>query len=47
MTACIVGWSHGTFGKRPGADCEDLILEVAGAALASFLLMAASTALMV
>jgi acetyl-CoA C-acetyltransferase len=34
MTACIVGWSHGTFGKRPEADSEDLILEVAGAALA-------------
>lgn len=34
MTACIVGWSHSPFGKRPGVDCEDLILEVAGAALA-------------
>ena len=34
MTACIVGWSHGTFGKRPEADSESLILEVAGAALA-------------
>ena len=34
MTACIVGWSHSVFGKRPEADCEDLILEVTGAALA-------------
>jgi acetyl-CoA C-acetyltransferase len=34
MTACIVGWSHGKFGKREGMGLEELILEVATAALA-------------
>ncbi len=33
MTACIVGWNHMPFGKHEGADVEDLILKVAGAAL--------------
>ena len=33
MTACIVGWSHTTFGKREGVDNEQLILEVAGKAV--------------
>jgi acetyl-CoA C-acetyltransferase len=34
MTACIIGWSHSTFGKREDADAESLIIEVAGAAVA-------------
>ena len=29
MTACIVGWSHGKFGKREGLDLEALVREVA------------------
>ncbi len=29
MTACIVGWAHGKFGKREGMDLESLIAEVA------------------
>lgn len=29
MTACIVGWAHGKFGKRTGMDLEELVLEVA------------------
>src|SRR5690242_12465056 len=29
MTACIVGWAHGKFGKRQGMDLEDLVVEVA------------------
>ncbi|HEX6978425.1 MAG TPA: acetyl-CoA acetyltransferase [Alphaproteobacteria bacterium] len=29
MTACIVGWAHGKFGKREGMDLESLIVEVA------------------
>ena len=29
MTACIVGWSHGKFGKREGLDLEALVGEVA------------------
>jgi acetyl-CoA C-acetyltransferase len=33
MTACIVGWSHTPFGKHEGRDIEDLIGEVATAAL--------------
>lgn len=34
MTACIVGWSHGKFGKREGEDLEKMIVEVATGALA-------------
>lgn len=34
MTACIVGWSHGKFGKREGLDLEALIAEVAVGAIA-------------
>ena len=34
MTACIVGWAHGRFGKREGMDLEDLIREVAVQAVA-------------
>jgi acetyl-CoA C-acetyltransferase len=33
MTACIVGWSHGRFGKREGLDLEALIAEVAVGAI--------------
>jgi len=29
MTACIVGWGHGKFGKRQGMDLEELVVEVA------------------
>ncbi|MBL8655315.1 MAG: thiolase domain-containing protein, partial [Alphaproteobacteria bacterium] len=29
MAGCIVGWSHGKFGKREGLDLEALIAEVA------------------
>jgi acetyl-CoA C-acetyltransferase len=29
MTACIVGWAHGKFGKRQGMDLEELVVEVA------------------
>ena len=34
MSACIVGWAHTRFGKHDGMDVEDLIAEVAGAAIA-------------
>ncbi|MCR9221236.1 MAG: acetyl-CoA acetyltransferase [Alphaproteobacteria bacterium] len=34
MTACIVGWSHSTFGKLEGEDVEALIGRVAADALA-------------
>jgi len=34
MTACIVGWAHGKFGKREGVDLEALIKEVAVQAIA-------------
>ncbi len=30
---CITGWAHSRFGKREDAEAEDLIAEVAGAAL--------------
>ncbi len=33
MTACIVGWSHGRFGKLEDRDLESLIVEVATNAL--------------
>ncbi|MDX1401870.1 MAG: acetyl-CoA acetyltransferase [Kiloniellales bacterium] len=33
MSACIIGWSHMPFGKHAGADIEDLIGQVALAAL--------------
>ena len=29
MTACIVGWAHGKFGKREGMDLEGLVVDVA------------------
>jgi acetyl-CoA C-acetyltransferase len=34
MTSCIVGWSHGRFGKHDALDVEALVVEVARAALA-------------
>ena len=34
MTGCIVGWSHGKFGKHDARDVESLIIEVTVAALA-------------
>ena len=34
MEGCIVGWSHGKFGKREGLDLEALIAEVSVGALA-------------
>jgi acetyl-CoA C-acetyltransferase len=34
MTACIVGWAHGKFGKHADRDVESLIVEAANAALA-------------
>jgi acetyl-CoA C-acetyltransferase len=34
MTSCIVGWSHGKFGKREGEDLEAMIVEVATGAIA-------------
>jgi acetyl-CoA C-acetyltransferase len=34
MTACIVGWSHGKFGKRTGEDLEQLLVEVCAGAIA-------------
>ncbi len=33
MTACIVGWAHGKFGKREGMDLEALIVDVAADAI--------------
>ena len=33
MTACIVGWHHGTFGKHEGRDTEDLMVEAITGAL--------------
>ena len=33
MTACIVGWDHLKFGKRPGEDIEDMIVSVASGAM--------------
>jgi acetyl-CoA C-acetyltransferase len=33
MTACIVGWAHGKFGKHENEDVESLIVQVATAAL--------------
>ncbi|MGB8136759.1 MAG: acetyl-CoA acetyltransferase [Pseudolabrys sp.] len=34
MTACIVGWAHGPFGKLAGETLESLIVKVSGEALA-------------
>ena len=34
MTACIVGWAHSPFGKLAGETLENLIVKVAGEALA-------------
>jgi acetyl-CoA C-acetyltransferase len=34
MTACIVGWSHGKFGKREGEDLEKMLVEVCVGAIA-------------
>ena len=33
MTACIVGWSHGKFGKHESEDIESLIVKVAADAI--------------
>lgn len=33
MGVCIVGWSHGPFGRHDGADLESLIVGVAGDAM--------------
>jgi acetyl-CoA C-acetyltransferase len=33
MTACIVGWSHGKFGKHENEDIESLIVKVAADAI--------------
>ncbi len=33
MSGCIVGWSHGNFGKRTGEDLEQLIVSVAADAI--------------
>jgi acetyl-CoA C-acetyltransferase len=33
MTACIVGWHHGKFGKHEGRDIEDLMIEAIQGAL--------------
>jgi acetyl-CoA C-acetyltransferase len=34
MTACIVGWAHGKFGKHDGVDVETLIAKAAADAMA-------------
>ncbi len=34
MTGCIVGWSHGKFGKREGEDLEKMLVEVCAGAIA-------------
>jgi len=34
MTGCIVGWSHGKFGKREGEDLEKMLVEVCTGAIA-------------
>ena len=34
MTACIVGWSHGKFGKLDGETSESLIVKAASDAIA-------------
>ena len=34
MTACIVGWSHGKFGKLDGETSESLIVKAASEAIA-------------
>ena len=34
MTACIVGWSHGKFGKLDGETSELLIVKAASEAIA-------------
>src|SRR5258708_3066717 len=34
MTACIVGWAHGQFGKRQGEDIEKMLVEVCTRAIA-------------
>ena len=34
MSACIIGWSHGTFGRQEGEDVESLLGTAAVAALA-------------
>ncbi len=33
MTACMIGWAHGKFGKHDGVDIEDMIVPVAAAAI--------------
>ena len=34
MTACIVGWSHGKFGKLDGETSESLVVKAASEAIA-------------
>ncbi|HKV15363.1 MAG TPA: thiolase domain-containing protein, partial [Reyranella sp.] len=34
MTACIVGWSHGKFGKLDGETSESLVVKAATEAIA-------------
>ena len=36
MTACIVGWSHGKFGKLDGETSESLIVKAASEAIAHY-----------
>jgi acetyl-CoA C-acetyltransferase len=33
MTACMIGWAHGKFGKHEGVDIEDMIVPVAAEAI--------------
>jgi len=33
MTACMIGWAHGKFGKHDGVDIEDMIVPVAAEAI--------------
>ena len=33
MTACMIGWAHGKFGKHDGVDIEEMIVPVAAAAI--------------
>jgi acetyl-CoA C-acetyltransferase len=33
MTACMIGWAHGKFGKHEGVDIEEMIVPVAAAAI--------------
>ncbi|HXE30105.1 MAG TPA: thiolase domain-containing protein, partial [Stellaceae bacterium] len=33
MTACMIGWAHGKFGKHDGVDIEEMIVPVAAEAI--------------